>query len=109
MRRMSAGRVLVCALGAAVAAIALSGCDGDKSATESSTTTSASTSTGTAPTTAVATTATPSQGVGASANAPWYPSLQAFEHYDSARSHVFSQATFNGSLTGPNDVKLHPS
>jgi hypothetical protein len=22
-------------------------------------------------------------------NAPWYPSLQAFEHYNSGRSHVF--------------------
>jgi hypothetical protein len=43
------------------------------------------------------------------ANAPWYPSLQAFEHYDSGRSHVFSQARFGGSLTGPNVVKLRPS
>ena len=25
-----------------------------------------------------------------SSNSPWYPSLQAFEHYDSGRSHVFS-------------------
>jgi hypothetical protein len=25
-------------------------------------------------------------------NAPWYPSLQAFEHYNSGRSHVFSRA-----------------
>jgi hypothetical protein len=40
-----------------------------------------------------------------SANAPWYPSLQAFEHYDSGRSHVFSQATFGGSFQGPNRVK----
>lgn len=31
-------------------------------------------------------------------NAPWYPSLQAFEHYDSGRSHVFSMATFDGSF-----------
>jgi hypothetical protein len=29
-------------------------------------------------------------------NPPWFPSLQAFEHYDSARSHVFSQAEFRG-------------
>ena len=35
-----------------------------------------------------------------STNAPWYPSLQAFEHYNSARSHVFSQAKFGGSLDG---------
>ena len=38
------------------------------------------------------------------ANAPWYPSLQAFEHYDSGRSHVFSQAHFRGSFHGPNTV-----
>lgn len=37
-------------------------------------------------------------------NSPWYPSLQAFEHYDSARSHVFSQAEFRGSFDGPNKV-----
>jgi hypothetical protein len=40
----------------------------------------------------------------ARANAPWYPSLQAFEHYDSARSHVFSQAQFRGSFHRPNTV-----
>jgi len=41
-----------------------------------------------------------------STNPPWYPSLQAFEHYDSARSHVFSMARFGGSLHGPNSVDL---
>lgn len=45
------------------------------------------------------------QAAGASGNAPWYPSLQAFEHYNSGRSHVFSQASFFGSLTGLNKVK----
>ena len=40
----------------------------------------------------------------ARANAPWYPSLQAFEHYDSARSHVFSRAQFRGSFRQPNTV-----
>jgi hypothetical protein len=40
------------------------------------------------------------------ANAPWYPSLEAFEHYDSGRSHVFSMARFGGSLHGPNTVDL---
>ncbi len=35
-----------------------------------------------------------------STNAPWYPSLQAFEHYNSARSHVFSQAKFGAPSTG---------
>ncbi|CDZ77339.1 hypothetical protein BN59_01622 [Legionella massiliensis] len=37
-------------------------------------------------------------------NAPWYPSLQAFEHYNSGRSHVFPQATFAGSMSGNNTV-----
>jgi hypothetical protein len=37
-------------------------------------------------------------------NPPWYPSLQAFEHYDSGRSHVFSQAMFLGSNNGRNTV-----
>jgi len=38
------------------------------------------------------------------ANAPWYPSLEAFEHYNSGRSHVFSQATFAGSMNGGNTI-----
>src|SRR5262249_47237809 len=38
-------------------------------------------------------------------NSPWYPSLQAFEHYDSGRSHVFSQAEFLGSFHQPNAVE----
>lgn len=37
-------------------------------------------------------------------NAPWYPSLEAFEHYNSGRSHVFPQATFAGSVTGNNTI-----
>jgi hypothetical protein len=39
-------------------------------------------------------------------NPPWYPSLEAFEHYNSGRSHVFSQARFGGSEAGPNRVTL---
>ncbi len=39
-------------------------------------------------------------------NAPWYPSLQAFEHYNSGRSHVFTQAEFLGSLEGRNKVAV---
>ena len=39
-------------------------------------------------------------------NPPWYPSLQAFEHYNSGRSHVFSMATFGGSMTGRNRVDM---
>lgn len=37
-------------------------------------------------------------------NPPWFPSLEAFEHYDSGRSHVFSEATFGGSFEGNNTV-----
>ncbi|MFA6304070.1 MAG: hypothetical protein WC627_13195, partial [Legionella sp.] len=49
------------------------------------------------------------------ANAPWYDSLEAFEHYNSGRSHVFSEASFSGSLIGANKVntlssgKIYPS
>jgi hypothetical protein len=41
---------------------------------------------------------------GEDSNPPWFPSLQAFEHYDSGRSHVFSQAEFRGSFHRPNTV-----
>lgn len=37
-------------------------------------------------------------------NAPWYPSLEAFEHYNSGRSHVFPQASFGGSYFGDNAI-----
>lgn len=37
-------------------------------------------------------------------NLPWYPSLAAFEHYNSGRSHVFPQAKFKGSFSGNNQV-----
>ncbi|MFN7098091.1 MAG: hypothetical protein ACK4PR_11130 [Gammaproteobacteria bacterium] len=37
-------------------------------------------------------------------NPPWYPSLEAFEHYNSGRSHIFSQAQFGGSYAGGNIV-----
>lgn len=39
-------------------------------------------------------------------NYPWYPSLEAFEHYNSGRSHVFPEATFGGSYTGNNTVDI---
>jgi hypothetical protein len=42
----------------------------------------------------------------AGSNSPWYPSLEAFEHYNSGRSHVFSMARFGGSLHGRNRVAL---
>lgn len=37
-------------------------------------------------------------------NIPWYPSLEAFEHYNSGRSHVFPEAEFGGSYVGNNSV-----
>ena len=43
---------------------------------------------------------------GQSSNPPWFPSLQAFEHYDSARSHLFSQAQFRGSFHRPTTVAV---
>ncbi len=42
-------------------------------------------------------------------NAPWYPSLMAFEHYDSGRTHVFDQAYFGGSFTSGNTVGAQTS
>lgn len=48
-------------------------------------------------------------------NPPWYPSLEAFEHYDSGRSHVFPEAAFGGSYSTNNTVQtlssttLYPS
>ena len=90
-------RVLVSALATCFAAVALTACGGNKGASTTSTT----------PTTSTTTTATSASH--ASANAPWYPSLQAFEHYDSGRSHVFPKAKFGGSFTGSNIVKLLPS
>ena len=37
-------------------------------------------------------------------NSPWYPSMDAFEHYDSGRSHLFEQAFFAGSYSGNNEI-----
>lgn len=42
-------------------------------------------------------------------NAPWFPSLMAFEHYDSGRSHLFPEAVFGGSYDGPNRVTTRSS
>jgi hypothetical protein len=47
--------------------------------------------------------------VGTNANRPWYPSLAAFEHYGSGRSHLFPQATFGGQFWGNNTVLALPS
>jgi hypothetical protein len=40
------------------------------------------------------------------ANPPWYPSLEAFEHSNSGRSHVFPMARFDGSFHGRNTVDM---
>ena len=37
-------------------------------------------------------------------NQPWFPSLMAFEHHDSARTKLFDQAQFTGSFAGGNTV-----
>lgn len=42
-------------------------------------------------------------------NSPWYPSLSAFEHYNSGRSHVFPEAKFGGTLSGNNEVEIFTS
>jgi hypothetical protein len=42
-------------------------------------------------------------------NPPWFPSLMASEHYDSARTKLFEQADFNGSFSGENVVKARVS
>src|SRR5260370_29597906 len=44
-------------------------------------------------------------------NPPWFPSLMAFEHYDSGRTKLFEQAHFTGSFVRDNtavDVRLSP-
>lgn len=45
----------------------------------------------------------------ASCNLPWYPSLEAFEHYNSGRSHVFPDTKFKGSFHRKNKVLIKKS
>ena len=45
----------------------------------------------------------------ANPNDPWYPTIAAFEVYDSARTHDYVCAHFGGSMTGPNDVFAYVS
>jgi hypothetical protein len=85
---------VLCCLVALGAVLLLTACHGGGNNASKATTPAASTSTGSAA-------AAPS-----SANAPWYPSLEAFEHYNSGRDHVFPLARFGGSLHGPNTVHL---
>src|ERR1044072_215667 len=40
---------------------------------------------------------TPAGARGGGSNPPWFPSLMAFEHYDSGRTKLFEQAHFTGS------------
>jgi hypothetical protein len=90
-------------LAACTAAAVLSACgSGGGASTPTATTKAAATTTPAATTTSTAPAPTPVP----TSNPPWYPSLQAFEHYDSGRSHVFSMATFDGSLNAPNTVDL---
>ncbi len=42
-------------------------------------------------------------------NPPWYPSLDAFEHYDIGRSHLFPDAKFGGTFDGNNQVDTRSS
>ena len=42
-------------------------------------------------------------------NPPWFPSLLAFEHYDSARTKLFEQAHFTGSFVRDNAVTVRVS
>src|SRR6516165_6532451 len=42
-------------------------------------------------------------------NPPWFPSLMAFEHYDSGRTKLFGGAHFTGSFTRDNAVDVRVS
>jgi hypothetical protein len=50
-----------------------------------------------------------SPSTGSVRNPPWFPSLMASEHYDSARTKVFAQAQFTGSFVRPNVVRARIS
>jgi hypothetical protein len=53
---------------------------------------------------------TPAGAQGGGSNPPWFPSLMAFEHYDSGRTKLFEQAHFTGSFIQDNavDVRISP-
>src|SRR5436190_525053 len=84
----------LCCLVALGAVLLLSACTGGGNSASKATPSATATPTG-------STVAEPS-----STNAPWYPSLEAFEHYNSGRDHVFPLASFGGSFHGPNTVAL---
>jgi hypothetical protein len=87
---------VLCCLVALGAVLLLSACTGGGNSASKATPSATSTPTGSA---------SPVTGP-SSTNAPWYPSVEAFEHYNSARSHVFPLASFGGSFHGPNTVHL---
>lgn len=99
-RDWRSARVVPLAVLTLVATVLLSACTGGSENASQSTT---STESASQPTTSTKSASQPTT------NAPWYPSLQAFEHYSSGRPHVFSMARFGGSLDGPNTVRLFPS
>jgi hypothetical protein len=45
----------------------------------------------------------------AEVNAPWYPTIAAFEVHDSNRTHLYDCAHFTGSMSGPNQVFAYSS
>jgi hypothetical protein len=48
-------------------------------------------------------------GARGGSNPPWFPSLMAFEHYDSERTKLFEQAHFTGSFVRDNAVNVRVS
>jgi hypothetical protein len=47
--------------------------------------------------------------VAAAGNAPWYPTIAAFEVHDSNRTHLYGCAHFTGSMSGTNQVFAYSS
>src|SRR5215470_12828289 len=45
----------------------------------------------------------------AEGNAPWYPTIAAFEVHDSGRTHLYDCAHFTGSMSGSNQVFAYSS
>jgi hypothetical protein len=94
MRRAIVSQCVACTIGMVV----LAGCSRSTSSEGSATPVPDSTA---APAAGAETAARASQP---STNPPWYPSLAAFEHHDSARTHLFVEATFGGDFAGKNTV-----
>jgi hypothetical protein len=56
-----------------------------------------------------ATTATEQKCLAGKDNAPWSPTMAAFEVHDSGRTHLYECASFLGSMQGSNSVFAYPS